>query len=460
MGDPDPPPRSGAELLERYARGERHFAVREGDRLVRGVELQGAVLTGATLGGANLREAMLREADLRGADLSDVSLEQADLRGADLSGAVLQNANLEGACLTGANFRGARLRHAFFGNTFFDRADLGEADLEYARLPDADLRSANLRGARLRRASLRLADLGEAILDDADLCDADLRSVRLVDARLDRAVLRGAYLKEAVLLRTALRGADLHGVNLESARLVGADLQDADLGSALLDSTQLLDTNVAAFCEAEPPLQHSGPTTVDFRTIVKSLASPRLKDFLQRTGMPEIFVEYLVDCARSLTSEISSMLRSTFISYGGPDEAFARRLYEDLHRAGVTTFFFPEHAVPGEKLHHVMRNGVNEHDRVILICSERSLGRRGVLNEIEETLAREARDGGATYLVPIALDDFVFAGWSPDRPGLAQAIRDRVVADFRGAEADDARYNSGLLRLVSALRMPGRSGVR
>jgi hypothetical protein len=47
-------------------------------------------------------------------------------------------------------------------------------------------------------------------------------------------------------------------------------------------------------------------------------------------------------------------LRSTFISYGNPDEACARKLYEALHGNGVTTFFFfREHAVPGEKLHRM-----------------------------------------------------------------------------------------------------------
>ena len=146
------------------------------------------------------------------------------------------------------------------------------------------------------------------------------------------------------------------------------------------------------------------------------------------------------------------MLQSTFISYGSPDEPFARELSQALHRNGVTTFFFAEHAVPGEKLHRMMRKGVNEHDRVILVCSRASLDRKGVLNEIEETLAREARDGGAAYLIPIRLDDYVFSGWTPPSPDTAQAVRDRVVADFEGADADAAKFDTGLRRLIAALK--------
>ena len=142
------------------------------------------------------------------------------------------------------------------------------------------------------------------------------------------------------------------------------------------------------------------------------------------------------------------MLQSIFISYGTPDASFARKLRDDLHRNGVRTFFFETDAIPGDRLHEVMRNGVNEHDRVVLICSSSSLMRKGVRNEIQETLAREARDGGASYLIPVTIDDFIF-GWSDP---IALAIRDRVVADFRSVRTDEDAYSRGLRSLIVALR--------
>jgi len=54
-----------------------------------------------------------------------------------------------------------------------------------------------------------------------------------------------------------------------------------------------------------------------------------------------------------------------------------------------------------------MRRQINDRDRMILICSEASLGRSGLLNELQEILAREARDGGSSYLIPVRLDDIV-----------------------------------------------------
>ncbi|MCY0994778.1 toll/interleukin-1 receptor domain-containing protein [Nannocystis sp. ILAH1] len=118
----------------------------------------------------------------------------------------------------------------------------------------------------------------------------------------------------------------------------------------------------------------------------------------------------------------------------------------------MTTFFFAEHAEAGEKLHRMMRKGINEHDRVLLICSKNSLDRKGVLNELEELLAREARDGGASYLIPIRLDNYVFTEWKPLNTDVAQAVRDRVVADFEGADRDDAKFQAGLQKLIRVLR--------
>jgi hypothetical protein len=115
-------------------------------------------------------------------------------------------------------------------------------------------------------------------------------------------------------------------------------------------------------------------------------------------------------------------------------------------------FFFAKDAMPGRKLHHLMRDGVNQHDRVILICSKASLDRSGVLNEIGEALQREARDGNKEYLIPVTIDDYVYKGWQPEEPGVAQAIRDRVVTDFRDTDADAGKFDACVERLLMALR--------
>ncbi|THI87154.1 MAG: toll/interleukin-1 receptor domain-containing protein [Nitrospira sp. CG24A] len=143
-------------------------------------------------------------------------------------------------------------------------------------------------------------------------------------------------------------------------------------------------------------------------------------------------------------------LASVFISYGGPDDAFARKLYHALKDKGVEVFFFPESATPGDKLHRTMSQAVYDYDRVLLICSRSSLVRPGVLNELEQVLSREAREGGAELLMPVLLDDFALAEWVPERADLARQVCDRVAADFRNASID-SEFVKQLDRVLVAL---------
>lgn len=145
-------------------------------------------------------------------------------------------------------------------------------------------------------------------------------------------------------------------------------------------------------------------------------------------------------------------MRSTFISYGAPDEEFARKLNEDLKENGVTTFFFPESASFGEKLHSMMR-GINKYDRIILICSEQSLNRSGLLYEIEKTLEREAKEGGESFLIPVRIDDYVLNDWDPTHKYMKEEVLNRVVADF----SDKKTYKKQFDRLLHALKKKNTS---
>lgn len=116
-----------------------------------------------------------------------------------------------------------------------------------------------------------------------------------------------------------------------------------------------------------------------------------------------------------------------FISYGSPDESYVSLINNYLKMSGIKTWFFHDDAVPGQKLHRVMHEGVNNYDRVLLVCSKDSLSRHGVLNELERVLEREAKEGGKEILIPITLDDYVYKDWAPNRPDLADQVRSRVI---------------------------------
>ena len=117
-------------------------------------------------------------------------------------------------------------------------------------------------------------------------------------------------------------------------------------------------------------------------------------------------------------------------------------------------FYFPETARWGERLSNEVHKQLNSYDRLILLCSEGSLNRPGVRNEIQEMFDREARDGGASYLVPVALDDYLFDpdGWESVEPDLARRVKARIAGDFRKALTDTAEYDKALHRLIDVLK--------
>ena len=167
----------------------------------------------------------------------------------------------------------------------------------------------------------------------------------------------------------------------------------------------------------------------------------------------------------------TKMRKSVFLSYGGPDAAIAERLRSDLVDNKIDTWWFPENAQWGEKLHHEIRKNIGKYDRLLLICSRRSMIRTGVLHELEEVFEREAQEGGNSIAIPIALDGVLDEDWwlyEPDplgepvqsnldedeilrRQSLALRLRNRVAGDLKGSLPGDDKWKKALEKIIDIL---------
>lgn len=332
-----------------------------------------------------------------------------------------------------------------FDHLWLEDISLTNCHLDGAQFVACRLRGADFSEAHLRQVSFEEADLTGASLHRSDLFNSYLEHATLTDTNLRQAFVLRASFRRATCLRTVLSEAMLGLVTFEETEFNDIQLDDAYLGGTVFS-----DVDMGCFCEAS--LRHYGPSTIDARSVMKSYRNHRLKPFMVDCGVPEIFAEYMIECARALGDDVlHELMQSTFISYGGPDEDFARGLYEALRANGVVTFFFPETARIGERIGDEVFNALQRHDRMILVCSRASLDRPGVLNEVQETLDREARDGGATYLIPVMLDDYLLSEWAERQPVLAERVKRRVAADFR----DPDRFDASLARLLAALKKKG-----
>jgi hypothetical protein len=266
-------------------------------------------------------------------------------------------------------------------------------------------------------AALRWANLAEAELNGADLSAADLR-----EADLSQVNLAGAWLREA----------DLSGANVR-----GMKFNDALLYETILGNLDLTETNGLNEC------RHSGPSTIDFRTLSKSANLPI--SFLRGCGLPDNLIDYLPSLCRG-----AIQFYSCFISYSAKDQLFAERLHADLQNEGVRCWFVPHDLPIGAKTWDAIDEAIRLRDRLLVVLSEASIASEWVEDEVNKAYAEE-RSRKEIVLFPIRIDDAVM---STGEPWAAKLRDERNIGDFRQWN-EPAEYQKSLDRLLRDLKASG-----
>ena len=298
----------------------------------------------------------------------------------------------------------------------------------------------DLSNADLTDAILIYANLSEAILSEADLRCTDLSNAALSNADLTDAILSEADLSYTNLSEADLSNANLIGAHLGRANLKEANLNKADLRVATVDGTVFADVDLSAVTGLDT-IHHYGPSTIGFDTIYRSHGDIP-EAFLKGAGVDDTFIAYI----RSLVGKANAYY-SCFISYSSKDNAFARRLYNDLQSHNVRCWFAPEDLKWGEKIRTGIYEAIRLHDKLLLILSKDSVASGWVEQEVKTALAREKKEK-RTLLFPVRVDRAVF-----DSPfDWAIEIRhERNIGDFtRWKNHDD--YQKAFTRLLRALK--------
>lgn len=289
-----------------------------------------------------------------------------------------------------------------------------------------DLRGVDLRGADLRGISFFHVDL-----TGADLREADLTGANLIDANLRRAILT-----QANLSNTKLRSAIF-----ASTMVAGVEFSDA-----YIFQTEIIDVNLSTAIGLEDVI-HGGPSSVGIDTIIRSRGQiPEV--FLRGAGVPDSMITYM----QSLTQEDVIQFQTCFISYTEADDLISERLYNDLQATGVRCWRWREDAPWGKTLMKSVDEAVRMYDKLVVICSEKSLQAPPVIREIERALQKEdqlaAGGQGGEVLFPIRLDDYIFEEWEHHRKADVVA---KNVGDFQEWE-DPKKYKDAFDRLLRDLR--------
>jgi hypothetical protein len=352
-----------------------------------------------------------------------------------LEGAILSGAHLNFADLGDANLSGADLRFAILSG-----ANLSNANLSNANLSNANLSNANLSRADLNDANLSRADLNDAILSGANLGGADLGNANLNDANLRFAILSGAH---------------LGGANLSNANLSNANLGGANLGGANLNATMFVNCADLYKAKGLDQVRHYSPSALDASTLRANVC--HLPDvFLQGVGYTNEEIENL----RAMYQQ-GIRFYSCFLSYARLNSEFADRLRTDLIANSIRCWQDVHDLKGGDYWRKQINEAIKLHDKLIVVCSQDSLARPEVVEEIIEAIEHEQKEG-IQKLFPVRLDDYLFTEEADRlayetlpprqrRQDWLTYLRDYQVPDFSGWKNHDA-YQTEFKRLLRDLK--------
>jgi len=381
--------------------------------------------------------------DLSEADLSGIKLV------ANLSKTDLRGANLSGSILTLTSFYKANLSETNFSKAIIHQCQFEEASMHYTILDTSEIRSSHF---------------NKSDLVNADFCNAIITHTTFFDANLKYASFSKAHLSNVNFIKCNLRNVAFHDVKMNGGQIFVSELDGANFSNAELDSVILsgLDSSKADFtnmifhlpaiigCRLENTknlrtVKFRKEGTVDLITLADPFRtsgkiSEDLKIFFINLGVPSELIDYFPQLA------VEAKFYRCFLCHGQPDEAFASRLVDDLRERGIQCWFYPIDSTIGESSWREITKKRRESDKMIVLCSCKSLIRDRVLKEIEEQI-----DEDPEKIIPISLDNVWKEKGFPVKRGdrdLKPFLLERNYADFN----DESRYYESLNKLKKALK--------
>ncbi len=418
-------------------------------------DLSGKILKDVQLYNVNLSHAILNRAYLNGANLFEADLSHASLKGVNLREAILCRANLNNADLSIVEI---------YGPDFYAMTDIVGADLSNATFKDANLSEAQMTRSDLTKTDFSRAKLHGANFNNSTLYKTVFRGADLSNTNHKKTDFSGSYLEEV----------DFYGANLENAdffraRIARSNLEKANIRNILLGYTGIDDVDLREI-KGLDKINHGAPSTISNKTFIKSEGNIS-QEFLKGVGLSDWEIEtinlyklrltpdQITDIAYKvveLKNDSPILLFPVFLSHSGEDKVFARKLFDGLQKRNVRCWLDEKETKPGDRIIRIIDQAIKHYDKLLLICSEKSLTSWWVERELERILLKEKEynkgkkeEDKVNLIIPITIDDYIFKEW--DSPWKVEVKR-YIIGDFRTWK-DNENFQKSLDQLVDGLKV-------
>ena len=152
---------------------------------------------------------------------------------------------------------------------------------------------------------------------------------------------------------------------------------------------------------------------------------PAYNNLVHRTG--------LSSPDRSTSADGVLRFHGAFIACNANDLTVTLGIEYALRDRGIAITIFATHFHSKKSIQQHLTNCVEDHKRILIVCSASSLNDPYCMFVIEAGLSREAREGGRSVIIPISVDDYLQKRWAPtDKHEISvrRNLLDRVICDL------------------------------
>ncbi|HAS6194982.1 TPA: TIR domain-containing protein [Vibrio vulnificus] len=336
--------------------------------------------------------------------------------------------DLKNRLLTQMTFNGCSFRGAILEGTVFSGCMISNVDFCYSKLA----------GAYFIGADILFSDFSHA-----EACYSNFAYAKVNGSKFYKSNLMNVNFQVATFERCGFIEADIRNSIFTQAKLINVDLNNATLGS-----TDFADTDLTTAINLES-MNHMSTSIFSIKTISNFGDNMPIK-FLTKAGVSESLIERFYGL--EMTKED---YYSCFISYATADEDKVKSIYDALWCAGVSCWFAPENLRAGKKVHEQLFEGIEGHEKLVIVLSESSMKSEWVKTELRKAFKLEQKTG-ERKLFPISLVSFdTLRDWecfdSDFGKDLAVELREYFIPSFHDVKSN-ADFSKVIERLVLDLK--------